>query len=137
MGGMAAGGCQVGGGDVDGMSSLRGGRGRALCTCAVGRLCAQQARCQANERTCAVGRGGRFTGDGAYMAVAEPADFVHIYDVAADFKREQVRRSRGAVRAQRCGEVKGVARAGVWRGQGCGEGRGGAGRGAAVWAVEP
>jgi len=31
----------------------------------------------------------RFTSDGAYMAAAEPADFVHIYDVAADFKRQQ------------------------------------------------
>jgi hypothetical protein len=36
----------------------------------------------------------RFTGDGAYMAVAEPADFVHIYDVAADFKRQQVPHGR-------------------------------------------
>ncbi len=44
------------------------------------------------------GRGRRFTSDGAYMATAEPADFVHIYDVAADFKRQQVRSSEAARR---------------------------------------
>mmetsp|Transcript_9875 Transcript_9875/g.25381 ORF Transcript_9875/g.25381 Transcript_9875/m.25381 type:complete len:661 (-) Transcript_9875:603-2585(-) len=32
----------------------------------------------------------RFSPDGKYLAAAEPADFVHIYDVASDFKRAQL-----------------------------------------------
>lgn len=31
----------------------------------------------------------RFSSDGRFLALAEPADFVHIYDVAAGFQREQ------------------------------------------------
>eukprot|EP00983_Pelagomonas_calceolata_P016349 516691-Pelagomonas_calceolata.AAC.5 len=31
-----------------------------------------------------------FPADGKYLAAAEPADFVHIYDVASDFKRAQL-----------------------------------------------
>ncbi|GLT26439.1 hypothetical protein SLA2020_015030 [Shorea laevis] len=31
----------------------------------------------------------RFTSDGQYMAIAEPADFVHIYDVKSEYGKEQ------------------------------------------------
>ncbi|EFH40699.1 predicted protein [Arabidopsis lyrata subsp. lyrata] len=31
----------------------------------------------------------RFTSDGRYVAMAEPADFVHIYDIKAGYKKEQ------------------------------------------------
>ncbi|GAB2260441.1 hypothetical protein Droror1_Dr00011296 [Drosera rotundifolia] len=34
-------------------------------------------------------RGIKFTSDGRFMAMAEPADFVHIFDVNAGYKREQ------------------------------------------------
>lgn len=30
-----------------------------------------------------------FTSDGRFMAMSEKQDFVHVYDVGADFKREQ------------------------------------------------
>ena len=31
----------------------------------------------------------RFSSDGRYLALAEPADFVHVYDVSQKFTREQ------------------------------------------------
>lgn len=31
----------------------------------------------------------RFTSDGRYMAMAEPADFVHVYDAKQGFEKEQ------------------------------------------------
>lgn len=31
----------------------------------------------------------RFTSDGRYIAMAEPADFVHIYDTTTGYKKEQ------------------------------------------------
>ncbi|KAK7401467.1 hypothetical protein VNO78_12977 [Psophocarpus tetragonolobus] len=34
-------------------------------------------------------RSVRYTTDGRYMAVAEPADFVHVYDVKSGYKKEQ------------------------------------------------
>lgn len=34
-------------------------------------------------------RGIKFSSDGRFLAIAEPADFVHVYDVSADYNKAQ------------------------------------------------
>ncbi|KAG2661148.1 uncharacterized WD repeat-containing protein C2A9.03-like [Panicum virgatum] len=56
----------------------------------------------------------RFTSDGQFMSMAEPADFVHIYDVKSDYNRRQELDFFGEISGMSFSPDTGMLFVGVW-----------------------